>query len=44
MRIYLFYKIQSPLLKEQCEIGSTFGGLINACSKIQKINGDKNIF
>lgn len=40
MRIYLFYKTQNPLLKEQGVIGSTFGGHINASSKIQKVNGD----
>ena len=42
VRIHFFFRrTQTLLLKEQREIGSAFGGLINACSKIQKINGDK---
>ena len=35
MSLYLSYKSQSQLLKEQWEIGSTFDRLINACSKTE---------
>lgn len=33
MSMYLSYRSQNQLLKEQCEIESMFGRLINACSK-----------